>query len=127
MQHRVLLIIVLVGALSRIAVAAPDAAVIARVTGLEPEVKNGVAKVSVPRSDLTVVVDGVKLQAFQGLTSWAAFAASGPTAVVMGDLTLAEDEVGTVMDAALAGGLEVTALHNHFAFDRPRILFMHIA
>jgi hypothetical protein len=45
----------------------------------------------------------------------------------MGDLTLAEDEVSPVMDAALASGLEVTALHNHFSFDRPRILFMHIA
>jgi len=128
MRNRVLLMIVSVAVLSSVAAAVgPDPAVITRLTGLEPEVKNGVAKVSAPRTDLTVVVDGVKMQPFQGLTSWAAFAGSGRNTVVMGDLTLAEDEVGPVMDAALAGGLEVTALHNHFSFDRPRVLFMHIA
>src|SRR5215470_1079655 len=107
--------------------AEPDAAAIARITGLQPEVKNGVAKVSVPRTDLTITVDGVRMSPFQGFTSWAAFTGAGGGAVVMGDLTLAEDEVSPVMDAALAGGLEVTALHNHFSFDRPRVLFMHIA
>jgi hypothetical protein len=106
--------------------AEPDAAAIARITGLQPEVKNGVAKVSVPRTDLTITVDGVRMSPFQGFTSWAAFTGAGGGAVVMGDLTLAEDEVSPVMDAALGAGLEVTALHNHFSFDRPRILFMHI-
>jgi len=107
--------------------AGPDTDVIARITGLQPDVKNGVGKVSVPRSDLTVTVDGVKMSPFQGFTSWAAFTGTGAKAVVMGDMTLAEDEVSPAMDAALGNGLEVTALHNHFSFDRPRILFMHIA
>lgn len=105
----------------------PEVDVIAKVTGLQPDVKNGVAKITVPRTDLAVTVDGVKMQPFQGLTSWAAFQGSSPTTVVMGDLTLAEDEVNPVMSAALDNGLEVTALHNHFVFDHPRILFMHIA
>ena len=100
---------------------------IAKITGLQPEVKNGVAKVGVPRADLAVTADGIKLSPFQGLTSWAAFTGSGAKTVAMGDMTLVEDEVTPVMDAALANGLEVTALHNHFSFDRPRILFMHIA
>jgi len=51
----------------------PDTDTIAKLTGLQPEVKNGVAKVSVPRTDLAVTVDGVKMQPFQGFTSWAAF------------------------------------------------------
>jgi len=105
----------------------PDTEVIARGTALQPDVKNGVAKVSVPRSDLAVTVDGIKMSPFQGFTSWAAFAGTGAKTVVMGDMTLVEDEVTPAMDAALANGLEVTALHNHFSFDRPRILFMHIA
>jgi hypothetical protein len=105
----------------------PDGDAIARITGLQPDVKNGVAKISVPRSDVAVSVDGVKMSPFQGFTSWAAFAGSGAKTVVMGDMTLVEDEVMPAMDAALANGLEVTALHNHFSFDRPRILFMHIA
>jgi len=107
--------------------AAPDTETIARVTGLQPEVKNGVARVSVPRSDLAVTVDDVKMQPFQGLSSWAAFTGGGGKTVMMGDMTLAEDEVSPAMDAALGSGLEVTALHNHFSFDRPRILFMHVA
>jgi Domain of Unknown Function (DUF1259) len=107
--------------------AEPDVDHIAKITGLQPEVKNGVAKVSVPRSDLAVTTDGIKMSPFQGLTSWAAFTGSGAKTVVMGDMTLVEDEVTPAMDAALANGLEVTALHNHFSFDRPRILFMHIA
>ena len=104
----------------------PDTDTIAKLTGLQPEVKNGVAKVSVPRTDLAVTVDGMKMQPLQGFTSWAAFTGSGAKAVVMGDMTLAEDEVTPAMDAALGNGLEVTALHNHFSFDRPRILFMHV-
>jgi hypothetical protein len=103
-----------------------DADAIARITGLQPEVKSGVAKVSVPRNDLNVVVDGVKLSPFQGLTSWAAFKPAGDGAMVMGDLTLTEAEVNPTMSAALDNGLEVTALHNHFFYERPGVLFMHI-
>jgi hypothetical protein len=62
-----------------------------------------------------------------GLTSWAAFAAGGAEEVmVAGDLVLFEDEVNPVMSAALDAGLSVTALHNHFFFDQPRVYFMHI-
>ena len=103
-----------------------DAEAIARITGLQPDVKNGVAKVSVPRSDLAVVADGAKLSPFQGLTSWAAFQAAGEGTMVMGDLTLTEAEVNPTMSAALDNGLEVTALHNHFFYERPRVFFMHI-
>ncbi|HLY38334.1 MAG TPA: DUF1259 domain-containing protein [Candidatus Binatia bacterium] len=126
MLRMALIIITLVG-VAGAAQTGPDTDVITRVTALQPDVKNGVAKVSVPRSDLTVTVDGIKMGPFQGFTSWAAFAGSGAKTVVMGDMTLVEDEVTPAMDAALANGLEVTALHNHFSFDRPRILFMHIA
>jgi hypothetical protein len=113
--------------LARAAMAAgPDAALIGQITGLAPEVVDGVVRVSVPRSDLAVTVDGVRLLPVQGLASWAAFAGAGDAVVVMGDIVLTEDQVTPVMSAALDAGLEVTALHNHFAFDRPRVLFMHI-
>src|SRR5882724_5188808 len=62
-----------------------------------------------------------------GLTSWAAFTAGkGAEAMVMGDLVLFQDEVNPVMSAALENGLSVTALHNHFFFDEPKVYFMHI-
>jgi hypothetical protein len=64
---------------------------------------------------------------FMGLTSWAAFtAAKDQPTMVMGDLVLFQDEVNSVMSAALDNGLSVTALHNHFFFDDPKVYFMHI-
>jgi hypothetical protein len=109
-----------------VAAAEPDADLIGRVTGLKADVKNGIAKISVPRGDLGAVVDGVKMEPFQGLTSWAAFQAAGDKTMVMGDLTLTESQVNATMSAALDNGLEVTALHNHFFFDQPHVFFMHI-
>ena len=73
-----------------------------------------VFKVSVPRTDLSLTVGGVKLTPPSGLTSWAAFEPAGAGAMVMGDMVLAEDQVNPVMSTALESGLEVTALHNHF-------------
>jgi hypothetical protein len=64
-----------------------------------------------------------------GLTSWAAFSpgkAGTAEAMVMGDLVLFEDEVNQVMSTLLDNGVEVTALHNHFFFDSPKVYFMHI-
>jgi len=87
-----------------------------------------VYKVSFPRTDVKVTVDRSPLQAFMGLTSWAAFTTGTlKEAMVMGELVLFEDEVNPVMSAALESGLEVTALHNHFLFDNPRVMFLHIA
>ena len=86
-----------------------------------------VYKVTQPRNDLPVSVDGWTMPPFLGLTSWASFAAGVKAEVmVMGDLVLFEDEVNPVMSAALDAGLAVTALHNHFFFDQPRVYFMHL-
>ena len=111
------------------AVASVDAAVVEAATGIKPEVGAGVVKVSYPRSDVKVEVDGWSMPPFMGLTSWAGFTRGekpGVEAMVMGDLVLFEDEVSDVMSAALGGGLAVTALHNHFFFDKPHVYFMHI-
>jgi hypothetical protein len=61
-----------------------------------------------------------------GLTVWAAFKLMGDHTMVMGDMVLLEDQVNPVMSAALDNGLEVTALHNHFFWDTPKVMFMHI-
>jgi uncharacterized protein DUF1259 len=87
----------------------------------------GVFKVSSPRGDLGVLTAGVRVTPAMGLTSWAAFKRIGQRTVVMGDLVLLEDQVNPVMSTALDDGLEVTALHNHFLWDNPRIMFMHIS
>jgi hypothetical protein len=88
--------------------------------------KDGVVRISWPRTDVAVTVDGMPLKPFAGLGSWAAFTPAPHGAMVMGDTVVFEDEVTPAMDAAFAGGLEVTALHNHFFYDEPKVYFMHI-
>src|SRR5438105_897669 len=106
-----------------------DTAKIEQITGLKGTFNEAEAvfKVSAPRSDVRVDVDAWQMPPFMGLTSWAAFTAGkGAEAMVMGDLVLFHDEVNPVMSAALENGLDVTALHNHFFFDEPKVYFMHI-
>jgi hypothetical protein len=89
--------------------------------------EEAVLKVSYPRSDVKVTVDGTPMPPFMGLTSWAAFmSGKAAEAMVMGDMVLFQDEVNPVMSVALENGLAVTALHNHFFFDEPKVYFMHI-
>jgi len=87
---------------------------------------DGVVRIGWPRTDVTVSVDGMKLPPAAGLGSWAAFAPMENGAMVMGDTVVFEDEVDTAIDAAFARGLSVTALHNHFFHDSPKVYFMHI-
>lgn len=88
--------------------------------------KEGVFKVTLPRTDLKVDAAGVRVTPAMGLTCWAAFQRVGDHTVVMGDQVLSQAQVNPVMDAALQNGLEVTALHNHFFWDVPKVMFMHI-
>ncbi|HUS64385.1 MAG TPA: DUF1259 domain-containing protein [Kofleriaceae bacterium] len=109
--------------------AAPfDGAKIEQLTGAKGKLdeKEGVFKVSVPRADLKVTAAGVRLTPAMGLTTWAAFTRAGDHTMVMGDTCLTEDQVNPVMSVALENGLEVTALHNHFFWDAPKIMFMHV-
>jgi len=111
------------------ALTALDTAKIDSVTGLKGKLneKEGVYKVTFPRDDVKVVVDGWTMPPFMGLGTWAAFTKGAHTEVmVMGDTVLFEDEVNSAMSAALDNGLNVTALHNHFFFDQPKVYFMHI-
>src|SRR3954468_16143362 len=105
-----------------------DTAKIEQLTGLKGKLdeKEGVFKVSYPRGDIGSTAAGVKLTPPLGLTAWAAFSGGGAHTMVMGDMVLTEDQVNPAMSAALDHGLEVTALHNHFFWDSPKVMFMHI-
>ena len=103
----------------------PDA--IGRASGAKATTTpDGVVRIAWARTDVPVTVDGMPLKPFAGLGSWAAFTPAKDGAMVMGDTVVFEDEVSPAMDAAFAGGLEVTALHNHFFHEEPRVFFMHI-
>src|SRR5947207_5916245 len=106
-----------------------NTASIDELTGLKGKLneQENVYKVSVPRTDLKISVDKWEMPPFMGLTSWASFMPGMKgEAMIMGDLVLMQDEVNPVMSAALDNGLQVTALHNHFFFDEPKVYFMHI-
>lgn len=106
-----------------------DTATIEKMTGLKGKMseKENVFKVSKPRDDIKIKVDQWSMPAFMGLSSWAAFTpAQDGKVMMMGDTVVFQDEVNPAMSAAFEAGLEVTALHNHFFFDQPKVYFMHI-
>jgi len=95
--------------------------------GKQGDYKANVLKVNIPRSDLSVTVAGVKTPTPFGFGGWIAMTkGTGGTDVMMGDLVLTQDEVNPVMSALLDNGLEVTALHNHFFWEEPRLFYMHV-
>lgn len=105
-----------------------DADTIGKAAGVKATTApDGVARIAWARTDVRVRVDGVDLHPFAGLTSWAAFTPAKHGAMVMGDIVVFQDEVTPAMDAAFAAGLDVSALHNHFFYDDPKVYFMHIS
>lgn len=95
--------------------------------GKPGDFKDNVLKVNIPRSDLKVTVAGVATPTPFGFGGWVAMTkASDGDQVLMGDLVLLQEEVNPVMSALLDSGLDVTALHNHFFWDEPRVFFMHV-
>jgi hypothetical protein len=95
--------------------------------GKQGDFKSGVLKINIPRSDLKVTIDGIATPTPFGFGGWLAMTkGDGGMDVMMGDLVLQEDEVNPVMSALLDNGLEVTAVHNHFFFESPRIFYMHV-
>src|SRR5215831_14236398 len=99
---------------------------ISAAAGTKATVKDGIVRIEWPRDDVPFTVDRMSLKPFAGLGSWAAFTAAPHGAMMMGDTVVFQDEVTPALDAALASGLEVTAIHNHFFFDSPKVFFMHI-
>jgi uncharacterized protein DUF1259 len=100
---------------------------VVKTLGKPADFKASVLKVNVPRNDLTVTVAGVKTPTPFGFGGWVAMTkGTGGMEVLMGDLVLTQDEVNPVMSALLENGIEVTALHNHFFWDEPRVYYMHV-
>jgi len=94
--------------------------------GKPGDFKDNVLKINIPRNDVTVTVAGVATPTPFGFGGWIAMTRGTGMDVMMGDLVLLQDEVNPVMSALLDNGLEVTALHNHFFWDEPRMFYMHV-
>jgi protein-tyrosine-phosphatase len=95
--------------------------------GKKGDYKDGVLKVNIPRTDLRVTIAGRSAPTPFGFGGWIALTkGTGGSDVLMGDLVLTQDEVNPVMSALLENGLDVTALHNHFFWEEPRVFYMHV-
>jgi Domain of Unknown Function (DUF1259) len=95
--------------------------------GKQGDFKANVLKVNIPRNDVSVTVANVKTPTPFGFGGWIAMTkGTGGMDVMMGDLVLLQDEVNPVMTALLDNGIDVTALHNHFFLDEPRMYYMHV-
>jgi Domain of Unknown Function (DUF1259) len=90
------------------------------------EMSGGVYRVALPRTDLKVTLDGVELKPGFALGGWLAFEKMANQGMVMGDLVLTMDEVNPVMSKLAAGGIEITALHNHLLRNQPFTMYMHV-
>ncbi len=102
-------------------------AAVAAALGRAGDFKDGVYRVSLPRSDLAVSVDGAPVPTALGFVGWVAWTRGHDGMdVLMGDLVVTEDEVNPVMSALLDRRLEVTALHNHFFWELPRLFYLHV-
>jgi hypothetical protein len=106
--------------------AGPDWKAVEQALGKSGQLQPGdVFRIGMPRTDLNVTVRGVPIRAGFGLGSYAAFKQTGEQAMVMGDLVLLDQEVPGVMSGLFAGGLEVTAVHNHLNEMSPHVMYMH--
>ena len=94
--------------------------------GKQGDYKANVLKVNIPRNDISVTVANVKTPTPFGFGGWVAMTKGTGMDVMMGDLVLTQDEVNPVMSALLDNGIEVTAVHNHFFWDEPRMFYMHV-
>src|SRR5215211_7723866 len=103
-----------------------DTNTIESIVGKKGTMTDDVLRLTQPRQDLKVTLDGFEIVPFMGLTSWVAFRQAQHHTTMMGDIVLLEDETNAAVSAAIESDLYATALHNHYVREQPRIMFMHI-
>ncbi len=110
----------------KLANAANDFNEIEKILGATGQMQEGAFIVRFPRSDIKMTIDGEPMPTALGFSSWTAWKSMGEETMVMGDFVLLESEINTVISALAEADIHVTALHNHFVGELPRVMFMHI-
>lgn len=102
-----------------------DSNALNNVFGKNGTVTGNVYKISYPRSDLKVKVNGFTVAPGFALGSWVGIIQMGNQAMMMGDLVLLDSEVPKVIKKLVEENLEVTAIHNHLINETPAIKYVH--
>lgn len=105
---------------------ASDFGDVEKILGAPGQMQVGAVVFSFPRSDIKVTIDGEPVPTAFGFGSWTAWKEMGKESMVMGDLVLLQKEINPVISALAEANINVTALHNHFLGEEPRIMYMHI-
>jgi hypothetical protein len=111
---------------SKAAQASDDLLDVENILGAAGQMQEGAFIVRFPRNDIKVTIDGEPMPTALGFVSWTAWKNIGKEAMVMGDFVLLEKEINPVISALAEADIHVTALHNHFVGEQPRVMFMHI-
>ncbi len=119
------LVVLLSLSVSNSARASADLPEVERILGTSGQLEEAALVVRFPRSDIKITIDGESMPTALGFGSWMAWKVMGKDTMVMGDLVLLEKEVNPVISALEEANIQVTALHNHFFYEQPRIMFMH--
>src|SRR5689334_15848403 len=94
--------------------------------GRKAAVTGDVHRYAFPRSDLSVTLDGVAIKPGLALGGWIALKPGHGGVMAMGDLVLLEPEINPVISKLIAGGLQVTAVHNHLLRANPATFYLHV-
>ena len=89
-----------------------------------PAPQNGYMRYNFPRRDLTVRI-GTAVVPTGGVTSWIGFAGMPADADMMGDLVTVRGETAAALSELAHQGIEVLAIHNHFAGELPAVTYIH--
>src|SRR6185312_12758044 len=102
-----------------------DSDALNNVFGKKGTVTGNVYKISYPRSDLKVKVNGFAVAPGLALGTWVGIIQMENHAMMMGDLVLLDSEVPKVIKKLVEENLEVTAIHNHLINETPAIKYVH--
>ena len=95
--------------------------------GKKGTVTGNVYRVTFPRSDLKVTINGFPVAPGLALTSWVAIHKMGQSSMMMGDFVMLDSEEPAVVAKLVSLGLGVTAIHNHLVGEKPAIKFLHFS
>lgn len=113
-----------------------DWSAIENVFGKKGMVQNNGFKISFPRSDLKVEVNGLTLAPGFALGSWVGFIEMNNSknmkammneVNMMGDLVLLDTEVPEALKKLVEENLKITAIHNHLINESPNVKYVHFS